>query len=118
MTEKFSPELMRGSLDVMILSVLAGGPKYGYLIQQSLREASRDMVSVQAGTLYPILHRLESDKFVRSRWEKTTGRKRKWYELTAAGKSRLEQQAQEWRAFAACMRKLLAGVSDATPEPA
>ena len=116
--EKFSSELMRGSLDVMVLSVLADGPKYGYLIQQSLREASRDMVAVQAGTLYPILHRLEADKLVRSKWEKTTGRKRKWYELTAAGQARLEQQAREWRAFATCMRRLLAGVSDASPEPA
>lgn len=118
MDDRFSPELMRGSLDLMVLSTLAREAKYGYLIQQSLRDASRDRVNVQAGTLYPLLHRLENDKLIRSRWEQSTGRKRKWYELTPAGRARLDQQARQWRDLAACVRRLLAAVPEAPPEPA
>ena len=105
--DKFSSELMRGSLDLMVLSVLTDGPKYGYLIQQRLREASRDMARLQAGTLYPLLHRLEDDGLVRSSWDDSTGRERKWYELTAAGRKRLAAQAQEWADYAECVRQLL-----------
>ena len=83
--DKFSSELMRGSLDLMVLSILADGPKYGYLIQQRLREASRDMARLQAGTLYPLLHRLEADKLIKSRWDDSTGRRRKWYDLSSRG---------------------------------
>jgi DNA-binding PadR family transcriptional regulator len=114
---KFSSELMRGSLDLMVLSVLADGPKYGYLIQQRLRAASRDMARLQAGTLYPLLHRLESDKLIRSRWDSAGGRRRKWYELSRAGRTRLEQQARQWHDYADCIRTLLAPVFN-PPEPA
>jgi DNA-binding PadR family transcriptional regulator len=110
MSNKFSPDLMRGSLDLMVLSVLFEGPQYGYSLQQRLREASRDMARLQAGTLYPLLHRLEADKLIRSRWEKTTGRPRKWYELTASGRRTLLQQARQWNDYAECLRALLAPV--------
>jgi PadR family transcriptional regulator PadR len=61
---KLNPELMRGSLDLVVLTVLSGGKKYGYLLQQELRDASRGMVDMPAGTLYPLLHRLEADKLI------------------------------------------------------
>lgn len=112
----FSPELLRGSLDLMVLSVLAGGPQYGYLIQQSLRETSAERVSVTAGTLYPILHRLEQSKYVKCRWESTTGRRRKWYELTAAGRRQLQLRAEQWQQYVECMRRLLEPVVKLAPE--
>ena len=115
--DRFSSELMRGSLDLMVLSVLADGPKYGYLIQQRLRQASRDMARLQAGTLYPLLHRLESDKLIKSRWDTEGGRRRKWYELSRAGRARLHQQALVWHDYAECIRTLLAPVMN-SPEPA
>ena len=115
MPQSFRSELMRGSLDLMILSVLADGSKYGYLIQQSLREASGGRVDPKAGTMYPLLHRLEADGLIRSRWEQETGRRRKWYELTAKGKKKLESQAQEWFQLAACLQKLLRPVVGAAP---
>ena len=118
MTEKFGPELMRGSLDLMVLSVLAEDPKYGYRIGQSLRDASRGRVDVQAGTLYPLLHRLEDDKLIKSKWDDSTGRRRKWYELTPAGHRRLKQQAHQWNEYAECLRRMLAPVLDAPPKPA
>jgi DNA-binding PadR family transcriptional regulator len=108
MSDKFQRELLRGSLDLMVLSVLAGGKKYGYLIQKQLRETSGQRVDLAAGTLYPILHKLEDDKLIRSSWDETTGRKRKWYELTAAGHRRLKVQAAEWLDYAECIRRLLA----------
>jgi len=103
----FGRDLMRGSLDLMILSLLTEGPLYGYLIQKQLREASGNMVRVQAGTLYPILHRLEVAGAIHARWDHTTGRDRKWYELTASGRELLNRQADEWHRYVDCIRRLL-----------
>ena len=116
--EKTTSDLMRGNLDLMVLSTLAEGSKYGYLIQQSLSGATGGMVSVQAGTLYPLLHRLEAEKFVRSRWDDSTGRKRKWYELTAAGRKRLHRQAGQWREYADCVWRVLHPVLGGSCSPA
>ena len=107
MTNKFERDLLRGSLDLMILSVLAGGKKYGYLIQREVRDASGGRADLQAGTLYPLLHKLEADKLIRSSWDDTTGRRRKWYELTAAGQRRLRSQAAAWTDYADCIRQFL-----------
>jgi len=114
---KFNPELMRGSLDLMVLSVLAGGPRYGYLLQQDLCAASRGLVDIQAGTLYPLLHRLESDKLIRCKWDNSTGRRRKWYELTEAGRKRLSAQAREWHEYAECIHAMLGPALAAIPRP-
>ncbi|NQV26847.1 MAG: helix-turn-helix transcriptional regulator [Rhodopirellula sp.] len=113
-----NPELMRGSLELMVLSVLADGSKYGYLIQQRLRDASDDRVELKAGTLYPILHKLETKKLVRSRWDDSTGRRRKWYELTAAGKKQLKVRVDEWQAYVECLRRVLGPLADPAPLPA
>lgn len=110
MTDKLNPELMRGSLDLMVLSVLAEGSKYGYRIAQSLRESSRGLVDVKAGTLYPLLHRMEDDGLIKARWDDSTGRRRKWYQLTALGRRRLRQQATEWHRYAECLTRILAPV--------
>ncbi len=109
MSGKFQRDLVRGSLDLMILSVLAGGKKYGYAIQKEVREASGARVDLAAGTLYPLLHKLEDERLVKASWDDSTGRQRKWYELTAAGRKRLTAQAQEWADYAECVRQLLTG---------
>jgi len=103
----FGRDLMRGSLDLMILSVLAEKPLYGYLIQKLIREASGNMVRLQAGTLYPLLHRLEHAGVITSRWDKASGRERKWYELTDAGRRRLQHQATQWQEYSKCIKRLL-----------
>ncbi len=94
----------------MVLSVLSDGPKYGYLIQQRLSKASNGRVELKAGTLYPLLHRLESAKLLKSREDSSTGRKRKWYDLTAQGRRRLNKQAVEWQEYAKCLQELLGPV--------
>lgn len=115
-TQRFGPDLLRGSLDLMVLSLLSHGSTYGYELQQKLKDASRDLVQVQAGTLYPLLHRLEADNLIRSKWDESTGRKRKWYELTAAGRKRLVVQAKEWDRYVACIQAVLAPIRTAHPE--
>jgi DNA-binding PadR family transcriptional regulator len=116
--EKTSGELIRGNLDLLLLSALAGESKYGYLIQQDLERSTGGLVNVQAGTLYPLLHRLEADKLVRSRWDHSTGRKRKWYELTPAGRKRLQHQAHQWQEYAHCVWRILSPVLGGSCSPA
>ena len=118
MTGKTNGDSLRGNLSLVVLSVLIEERLYGYLIQQRLTEASGGLVNVQAGTLYPILHRLEADKLIRSRWDDSTGRRRKWYELTASGRKQLSQRAHEWRQYADCLREMLAPVFEAAPKTA
>ena len=110
MADKTCGEMIRGNLDLLVLSTLASESKYGYLIQQSLATATGGLMNVQAGTLYPMLHRLEAERLIRSRWDDTTGRKRKWYELTPAGHKRLHQQAHQWREYADCVWRMLGPV--------
>lgn len=107
MGESTSRDLLRGNLDLMVLSVLADGPKYGYLIQKRIQQASSEQVKLAAGTLYPLLHRLEDDKLIRAKWDTSTGRKRCWYELTAKGTKRLNRQASQWQKLVHCMDQLL-----------
>jgi PadR family transcriptional regulator, regulatory protein PadR len=115
MTDRFSAELVRGSLDLMVLSVLTHEPLYGYSIQQRLRDVTGGRVPLPAGTLYPLLHRLESEKLIRSRWDESTGRRRKWYEITKSGRTRLGLQADQWRAYAECILALLDAVPSLKP---
>ena len=118
MSKNHQNEWMRGSLNLMVLSVLAEESIYGYLIQQRLRESSRGMVNLQAGTLYPLLHRLEADKLIRARWDKSTGRRRKWYSITAAGRRRLRQEANQWNEYAQCLARMLQPFLATNPKPA
>ena len=111
MTDKFQSDLLRGSLELMVLSIVAQESVYGYLIQKRLNLASEGKVKMPAGTLYPLLHRLEADKFIKSRWDATTGRKRKWYSVTARGKKRLKQQATQWQQYAHCVSQLIGNFS-------
>lgn len=118
MTESIKPQLVRGSLDLMVLSVLAEQPRYGYLLQQRLREISSEMIELQAGTLYPLLHRLEDDRLIESRWDDSTGRRRKWYELTREGHARLKIQARQWSEYAECIFRMIGPILDAPPKTA
>ena len=105
--ERFAPELVRGSLDLMALSVLAAGPRYGLAVQQELRSASGGQVEANPGTLYPLLHRLEADGLIAAAWRTESGRRRKWYSLTPAGRARLADRAAQWYAYADLVRSLL-----------
>ncbi len=113
-TDKFQRELMRGSLDLMVLAIIARGRQYGYSIQKHLDAASEGRIAIPAGTLYPLLHRLESQGLVASSWDESTGRKRKWYEITNRGRKALGQQSSTWHSYVDCVRTLLDGSWEST----
>ena len=94
-------DLLQGTLDLLILQVVALGPVHGYAIAQRLQQTSKDVLQVQQGTLYPALHRLEERGWLKADWRATdTGREAKFYGLTRAGKARLEQERSEWERMA------------------
>jgi len=113
--DRFESDLLRGSLDLMVLAVLDQEDQYGYMIQKKIREASGQKVSMSAGTMYPLLHRLEGEKLIRCRWDDSTGRRRKWYSLTAAGRKRLTRQANQWNQYVECMALLMQGYFKPVP---
>jgi len=91
-------DLPHGTLDLLILKVVAVQPVHGYAIAQRLQQISRDIVQVPGGSLYPALHRLENRGFVKSGWKETeTGRDAKFYRLTNKGRVHLDAQAASWR---------------------
>lgn len=94
-------DLPQGTLDLLILKIIAVQPVHGYAISQRLQQISGDIVQVPGGSLYPALHRLENRGLVKSDWKETdTGRDAKFYQLTRKGRAHLEAQAASWRRLA------------------
>jgi PadR family transcriptional regulator PadR len=104
----------------MVLSNLTEGPRYGYQVLATLRGRSQGRIDLKAGTLYPILHKLEREGCVRSWWDDSTGRDRKWYALTEKGQARLQAEAREWLDYTNCVRGVLGSLTEllAPPRPA
>src|SRR5262249_17792315 len=91
-------DLPQGTLDLLILKVVALGPVHGYAIAQRLRQVSKEVVQVPQGSLYPALHRLENRGFLAADWNQTeTGREAKFYRLTRKGKAQLEAETVSWQ---------------------
>ena len=96
MSEK--SDLPQGTLDLLILKVVALGPVHGYAIAQRLQQVSRDVVQVPQGSLYPALHRLENRGLLAADWKHSdTGREAKFYRLTRKGRTALETEAASWQ---------------------
>lgn len=90
-------DLPQGTLDLLILKIVALGPVHGYAIAQRLQQVSRDVVQVPQGSLYPALHRLENRGLLVADWkESETGREAKFYRLTQKGRAQLETEAASW----------------------
>jgi DNA-binding PadR family transcriptional regulator len=83
----------KGINEMLVLGALSEGPRHGYQIAMEMAERSNGLFVLQHGTLYPVLHRLEKAKLVRSEWEVGDGRKRRVYSLTASGRKRLDSEA-------------------------
>jgi transcriptional regulator len=91
-------DLPQGTLDLLILKVVALGPLHGYAIAQRLQQVSRNVVQVPQGSLYPALHRLENRGFLAADWKQTeTGREAKFYRLTRKGKAQLASETASWQ---------------------
>jgi PadR family transcriptional regulator, regulatory protein PadR len=96
-TDNPKSDLLQGTLDVLVLKVVALGPVHGYAIAQRLQQMSNDVLQVQQGSLYPALHRLEKRGWLRADWATSdTGREARFYTLTKRGRSELEKQSENW----------------------
>src|SRR6266545_666536 len=90
-------DLLQGTLDVLILKIVALGPIHGYGIAQRIRQISQEVLQVQQGSLYPALHRLEKRGWLRAAWgEAETGREAKFYSPTRQGRKQLEAEEANW----------------------
>ncbi len=91
------PDLPQGTLDMLILQVVALGPIHGYAIAQRIKQISREVLHVPQGSLYPALHRLENRGLLTASWDASeTGRDAKFYRLTAKGRSHLKSETANW----------------------
>ena len=100
--------LLQGTLDLIVLQLLRAEPTNGYELAQRIAAVSRDVLSVNAGSLYPALYRLEERALIRAAWEESkTGRRVKVYSLTAAGRKELAAQRSEWERFTGALGAIL-----------
>lgn len=105
---KVSKELLKGSTEILILSILSRGDMYGYGMIKEIEKQSMGVFKFKEGTLYPILHSLESAGVIESYWEKgENGRKRKYYKITDHGREYVKEKHREWRTFRSAVDQVL-----------
>lgn len=115
--DKAQLELIRGTLDVLILKALVWGPLHGFAITRFIRNQTDAALLVEEGTLYPALWRLESKELVEGEWGVSENNRRaKFYRLTAAGKRHLREGTRTWEAYASAVSKVLSATRPALPE--
>jgi PadR family transcriptional regulator PadR len=101
-------DLVQGTLDVLILRTLALEPKHGWAIAKRIEQVSREVLQVQQGSLYPALHRLEQQGWIKAEWGETEGgRKAKFYSLTRAGRTHLGREKAQWERLSAAINLVL-----------
>jgi PadR family transcriptional regulator, regulatory protein PadR len=101
-------DLPQGTLDMLILKIVALGPIHGYAIAQRLQQISKEVLQVQQGSLYPALHRLENRGWMKADWRNSeTGREAKYYSLTREGMRQLETENQNWNRLAEAIRLVM-----------
>ena len=108
-----NPDAVRGHLDGLILAAVEGRPLHGYAIIEALRQRSGGRLDVPSGTIYPALRRLETSGLLESEWTKGTGRRRRVYALSTAGRRSLAAQRREWTDFVTVIGSTLAPVDPA-----
>ena len=107
-------DLLKGTLDLLVLRTLAPGPLHGWGIAQRIRQTSEDVLQVNQGSLYPALHRLEQQGLLAAAWGSTDhNRQAKFYSLTAAGRRRLGAETAQWTRMATAIGRVL----EAFPSP-
>jgi len=97
-------DLVQGTLDLLILKTLALEPLHGWAIAQRIKQLSKDVLQVQQGSLYPALHRLEQQAWIKAEWgESDSNRRAKYYSLTRAGRKQLEREVSSWERLSAAI---------------
>ena len=110
MPEKRTPrvELLRGTLDLLIMRTLLPGPSHGHAIAKHIQRTSEDLLQVETGSLYPALYRLEAKGWIAASWELSDkGKRARYYRSTPAGRKQLVAEQSKWDAFARAMSLLL-----------
>ncbi len=101
-------ELLQGTLDMLILQTLRWGPQHGYGIGQTIRSGSGDVLQVETGSLYPALHRLQKQGWIKSEWRTSEHNQRaKYYQLTAAGRKQLVSENNRWLRITGAIASLM-----------
>ena len=97
-------DLVQGTLDLLIMKILALEPQHGWAISQRLKQISGEVLQVSDGSLYPALHKLEQEGWIRAEWKPTENNRRaKFYELTRSGRKELERETANWRRLSAAI---------------
>ena len=106
-------DLVQGTLDLLLLKILALEPLHGWAISQRLKQISGDVLQVSEGSLYPALHKLEQSGWISAEWKQTANNRRaKFYSLTRAGRQRLQKEAKDWSRLSAAI-SLVVGLKEA-----
>jgi transcriptional regulator len=106
---KHSNDRLQGTLDLLILKILdRSGPQHGYAIAQRIHQATSDSLRIEEGSLYPALQRMTHEKWLKAQWGTTdTGRKARFYTVTAAGRKQLEEEERRWAALTEAVNRAL-----------
>ena len=108
MADNHRPDLLPGTLEMMILKTLSAGTNHGYGVARRIRQVSEDVLQVEEGSLYPALHRLEKRGLVASDWRRSeSNRRAKYYRLTPRGRRRLTAETASWNQLAAAVGKVM-----------
>ena len=100
-------DLLQGTLDMLVLKIVALGPIHGYGIAQRINQISKDVLEVQQGSLYPALHRLEKRGLLAAEWREINGREAKFYSLTKIGRAQFDAEQENWRRLAGAVGAIL-----------
>jgi transcriptional regulator len=102
------PDLVQGTLDLLLLKIIGLEPQHGWAIAQRLKEMSDEELQVSEGSLYPALHKLELAGWITAEWKTSElGRRAKFYALTRAGRRRLDQETEHWRRLSSAITRVL-----------
>jgi transcriptional regulator len=105
---KRKPDLPQGTLDMLVLKALSLGPMHGFGIGQRIRQLAEDMLTVEEGTLYPALYRIEERGWIKSEWGVSENNRRaRFYRLTRAGRKQLHVEESNWEYLSVAVRKIL-----------
>ena len=105
---KRKPDLPQGTLDLLVLKTLTLGPMHGYGIGQRIQQLAEEMLTVEEGTLYPALYRIEQKGWIEAEWGVSeNGRRARFYSLTRAGRKQLQEEEQQWAHLSLAVAKIL-----------
>jgi transcriptional regulator len=108
MSQSSRLDLLQGTLDLLILRTLQPGPRHGWAISERIQQISRNVLRVNQGSLYPALHRLEHQGWIKAEWGiSELGRRARFYRLTASGRKRLEVETETWGRLTAAIGRVL-----------